>query len=116
MASNGAVRNGSVPHIQQANGAAKANAQRVTTPRVKGVPEVRPVPSAPLTAVVHDAVRRWFQETHKEALRGDVKQQALLGQMLLEGYGCERDSAAGKEWVDKARRRGYRMAGVYCEL
>lgn len=44
------------------------------------------------------------------------KQQALLGQMLVEGYGCERDAAAGKEWSDKARRRGYRMAGVYCEL
>ncbi|BDA41757.1 hypothetical protein COCOBI_02-5500 [Coccomyxa sp. Obi] len=116
MASNGVVRNGPVQHVQQANGAAKANSQRVSTPRVKNGPDVRPVPSAPLTAVVNDAVRRWFQETHKEALRGDVKQQALLGQMLLEGYGCERDSAAGKEWVDKARRRGYRMAGVYCEL
>ena len=44
------------------------------------------------------------------------KQQALLGQMLMEGYGCERDAAAGKEWADKSRRRGYRMAGVYCEL
>lgn len=44
------------------------------------------------------------------------KQQALLGQMLLEGYGCDRDAAAGKEWADKAKRRGYRMDGVYCEL
>ena len=44
------------------------------------------------------------------------KQQALIGQMLMEGYGCERDPAAGKEWADKARRRGYRMAGVYSEL
>ena len=44
------------------------------------------------------------------------KQQALLGQMLLEGYGCERDPTAGREWVDKAKRRGYRMEGVYCEL
>ena len=34
--------------------------------------EPRPVPSAPLTAVVHDAVRRWFVETQKEALKGDV--------------------------------------------
>ena len=48
---------------------------------------------------------------------GDVqKQQALLGQMLQEGYGCKADAAAGKEWADKARRRGYRMSGVYCEL
>lgn len=32
--------------------------------------------------------------------------------MLMEGYGCERDPAAGREWVDRARRRGYRMSGV----
>ncbi|CAL5219005.1 g760 [Coccomyxa viridis] len=109
----------SVQHTAQVsavNGTARS-AARVATPRVKTQPEAaRPVPTAPLTAVVHDAVRRWFQEAHKEAQRGDVKQQALLGQMLMEGYGCERDAAAGKEWSDKARRRGYRMAGVYCEL
>ncbi len=44
------------------------------------------------------------------------KQQALLGQMLLEGYGCDVNQAAARMWVDKAKRRGYRMAGVYCEL
>jgi hypothetical protein len=55
-----------------ANGATKAAAARMAAPRVKSGPEVRPVASAPLTAVVHDAVRRWFQETHKEAQRGDV--------------------------------------------
>ena len=44
------------------------------------------------------------------------KQQALLGQMLLEGYGCEADPVAAKEWIDKARRRGYRMSRVYCEI
>ncbi|CAK0747982.1 hypothetical protein CVIRNUC_001804 [Coccomyxa viridis] len=109
----------SVQHTAQVspvNGSARP-AARVATPRVKPQAEaVRPMPTAPLTAVVHDAVRRWFQEAHKEAQRGDVKQQALIGQMLMEGYGCERDPAAGKEWADKARRRGYRMAGVYCEL
>ena len=55
-------------------------------------------------------------EPNAECLQLLQKQQALLGQMLVEGYGCERDAAAGKEWSDKARRRGYRMAGVYCEL
>ena len=44
------------------------------------------------------------------------KQQALLGQMLLEGYGCEVNQSAARMWIDKAKRRGYRMAGVYCEL
>lgn len=50
------------------------------------------------------------------ACGGVQKQQALLGQMLQQGYGCKADVAAGKDWADKARRRGYRMSGVYCEL
>ena len=76
--------------------------------------------------VVTDAVRRWFVETSKEASKGDVvsllvvirscagntaplplltnlrlvqKQQALVGQMLCEGYGCNPDPAAGREWI-----------------
>lgn len=40
------------------------------------------------------------------------KAQALLGQMLIEGYGCEADPARGREWAEKARRRGYRMDGA----
>ena len=60
------------------NGTARS-AARVATPRVKPQPEAaRPVPTAPLTAVVHDAVRRWFQEAHKEAQRGDVVSHSLL--------------------------------------
>lgn len=70
----------------------------------------------PLSIVVTDAVKRWYIDTNKEAVKGDVKQQALLGQMLLEGYGCEQNQSAARMWIDKAKRRGYRMAGVYCEL
>ncbi len=44
------------------------------------------------------------------------KAQALLGQMLIEGYGCKADPEKGREWVEKARRRGYRMQGVYCVI
>ena len=44
------------------------------------------------------------------------KAQALLGQMLTEGYGCEADPVRGRELSEKARRRGYRMQGVYCEI
>lgn len=62
------------------------------------------------------AVKRWFEDTYQEATRGDVKQQALLGQMYAEGYGCEKDPKAAKEWADRAVTRGYRMQGVYCEL
>ena len=57
-----------------------------------------------------------FAESHKEATKGDVKQQALLGQMLIDGYGCKKNVEIGKIWAEKARRRGYRMAGVYCEI
>eukprot|EP00890_Picochlorum_soloecismus_P004850 jgi/Picsp_1/5366/NSC_02727-R1_protein len=70
----------------------------------------------PLSVVVSDAVRRWYLEAEKEAQRGDVKAQALLGQMLIEGYGCEADPEKGKKLAEKARRRGYRMQGVYCEI
>ncbi|KAK9827126.1 hypothetical protein WJX74_007284 [Apatococcus lobatus] len=70
----------------------------------------------PLGEVVVDAVKRWYMDAHRDALKGDVKQQALLGQMLTEGYGCTADAAAGKDWIDKARRRGYKMSGVYCEI
>lgn len=31
--------------------------------------------------------------------------------MLMEGYGCEADPVKGREWAEKARRRGYRMQG-----
>ena len=64
--------------VSAVNGTARS-AARVATPRVKPQPEAaRPVPTAPLTAVVHDAVRRWFQEAHKEAQRGDVVSHSLF--------------------------------------
>ncbi|DBA95328.1 TPA: hypothetical protein ACH3X3_013215 [Trebouxia sp. C0006] len=90
-------------------------AQASTSARPASVPEQTPV-RAPLSLVVTDAVKRWYIDTNREAVKGDVKQQALLGQMLLEGYGCDVNQAAARMWVDKAKRRGYRMAGVYCEL
>jgi TPR repeat protein len=61
-------------------------------------------------------VRRWFEDTLQEALCGDAKQQALLSQMYLHGYGCQRDEKAAAEWAERARQRGYRMQGVFCEL
>jgi hypothetical protein len=39
----------------------------------------------PLKYVVAEAVKRWFEDTLQEAQRGDVKQQALLGEMLKAG-------------------------------
>lgn len=57
-----------------------------------------------------------FNEAHKEATKGDIKQQALLGQMMIEGYGCKPNPELGREWTERARKRGYKMAGVYCEI
>lgn len=87
--------------------------------QLKGVymlPDGKLMEKMPLSAVVSDAVRRWYVETEREANRGDVKAMALLGQMLMEGYGCDVDIDRGKKWADKARRRGYRMQRVYCEI
>eukprot|EP00879_Flechtneria_rotunda_P004967 GHRR01005243.1.p1 GENE.GHRR01005243.1~~GHRR01005243.1.p1 ORF type:complete len:172 (+),score=65.70 GHRR01005243.1:228-743(+) len=70
----------------------------------------------PLKLVVQDAVKRWFTEALAEARRGDIKQQALVAQMYAEGYGCQRDLQQSRLWAERARSRGYQMAGVYCEL
>ena len=43
-----------------------------TSGRVSATGEVRLQASAPLSAVVTDAVQRWHMETSKEALKGDV--------------------------------------------
>jgi TPR repeat protein len=75
-----------------------------------------PTLPAPVRRLCAQAVKRWFEDTYAEATRGDVKQQALLGQMYAEGYGCEKDDKAAQEWTDRAAARGYRMKGVYCEL
>ena len=65
---------------------------------------------------MNNAVKRWYYEAAEEAYRGDVKMQALLGNMLMEGYGCIQDPALGNEWNKRASRRGYHMAGVYCTI
>jgi TPR repeat protein len=36
--------------------------------------------------------------------------------MMLEGYGCKPNPELGREWTERARKRGYKMAGVYCEI
>lgn len=87
-----------------------------TQPPSSGPNSAASPPRAPLSAVVTDAVKRWYEDAEKEAERGDVKQQALLAQMLTEGYGCAADPEAARTWADKAKRRGYRMRGVYCTI
>ncbi|MQL90022.1 hypothetical protein Taro_022607 [Colocasia esculenta] len=45
----------------------------------------------PLSEVVTDCLRRWFQDTLKEAKAGDVGMQVLVGQMYCSGYGVARN-------------------------
>lgn len=85
------------------------------TPDAK-MAEAAPTTTVPLKMVVTEAVKRWFDDTLQEATKGDIKQQALLSQMYAEGYGCEKNPKAAKEWADRAKSRGYMMKGVYCEL
>nr|XP_028961788.1 uncharacterized protein LOC103419214 isoform X2 [Malus domestica] len=45
----------------------------------------------PLARKVSDCVRRWFQDTLKEARAGDSSMQVLVGQMYCSGYGVPKD-------------------------
>lgn len=45
----------------------------------------------PLSEVVADCVKRWFQDTLKEARNGDTSMQVLVGQMYHSGYGIPRN-------------------------
>lgn len=44
----------------------------------------------------------WFEEEMEEARNGNPVSMALVGQMLIQGYGCGRDLEAGRGWVAKA--------------
>ena len=117
--------NGATSTLRTANGNGAVAADATAAPAAPSPSSSAPAgpssstaapPTAPLSVVVTDAVKRWFQDAEREAARGDVKQQALLAQMLTEGYGCSADLEAAKGWADKAKRRGYRMRGVYCSI
>lgn len=45
----------------------------------------------PLSDVVSDCLRRWFQDTLKEARAGDLSMQVLVAQMYYNGYGIPKD-------------------------
>lgn len=47
---------------------------------------------SPLSEVVSDCVKRWFQDTLKEARAGDRAMQLLVGQMYYSGYGIPKDA------------------------
>ncbi|XP_058183924.1 uncharacterized protein LOC131301580 [Rhododendron vialii] len=58
----------------------------------------------PLAAVVSDCVKRWFQDTLKEAKAGDGAMQILVGQMYHNGYGVSRDDHKGRAWLNRASK------------
>lgn len=58
----------------------------------------------PLSEMVADCARRWFQDTLKEAKAGDTAMQVLVGQMYCSGYGVPRDAQKGRAWINKASK------------
>ncbi|KAL0344416.1 UNVERIFIED_CONTAM: hypothetical protein Sradi_4272900 [Sesamum radiatum] len=61
-------------------------------------------PRLPLSEVVSDCIKRWFQDTLKEARTGDINMQVLVAQMYYSGYGVARDANKGRIWITKASR------------
>ncbi|CAK9135857.1 unnamed protein product [Ilex paraguariensis] len=57
-----------------------------------------------LSEVVSDCVKRWFQDTLKEAKAGDSAMQVLVGQMYHSGYGVPRDAQKGRAWISRASK------------
>ncbi|KAK3029510.1 hypothetical protein RJ639_037531, partial [Escallonia herrerae] len=60
--------------------------------------------NTPLSQVVSDCVKRWFQDTLKEAKAGDLTMQVLVAQMYYSGYGVSRDAQKGRIWMTRASR------------
>ncbi|KAK9072986.1 hypothetical protein SSX86_007308 [Deinandra increscens subsp. villosa] len=58
----------------------------------------------PLSDVVSDCLRRWFQDTLKEAKAGDLSMQVLVAQMYFNGYGIPKDHQKAKIWMNRAAR------------
>lgn len=63
-----------------------------TTRRMEAAENSERQRRTPLGDVVSDCVRRWFQDTLKEAKNGDVAMQVLVGQMYTSGYGVGKDA------------------------
>ncbi|KAF8402545.1 hypothetical protein HHK36_010630 [Tetracentron sinense] len=57
----------------------------------------------PLSKVVSDCAKRWFQDTLKEAKAGDSAMQVLVGQMYYSGYGVPRDAQKVISWIFNGR-------------
>ncbi|XP_047086506.1 uncharacterized protein LOC124698025 [Lolium rigidum] len=104
-----------------ANKASKPPTAPLDTPRNAGAgagassgrAEVREVAAAcgmqedervPLSEMVLDCTRRWFQDALKEARAGDAAMQVLVGQMYRSGYGVNKNEQKSRIWMEKASR------------
>ncbi|KAJ7959578.1 Sel1-like [Quillaja saponaria] len=58
----------------------------------------------PLALVVSDCVKRWFQDTLKEAKAGDKSMQILVAQMYNSGYGVPQNPRKGWAWIERASK------------
>ncbi|CAI0419663.1 unnamed protein product [Linum tenue] len=65
----------------------------------------------PLSEVVSDCVRRWFEDTLRDANAGDIEKQVLVGQMYCAGYGVPKDVVKGRAWIDKGQKVGDKDPG-----
>ena len=99
-----------------------ARTQRAQPRRARGLTRAlrtcaRTQESGKLSEVVGNAVQRWFAEASRAAKSGDANQMALLSQMLMEGYGCERDVERAQYWHMRSRQYGARrIDGVYDKI
>ncbi|XP_039136490.1 uncharacterized protein LOC120273836 [Dioscorea cayenensis subsp. rotundata] len=97
----------------------RVTAARLSKPRSRSLDSARePAPSRsdgrgtamegqerlPLSMVVAECVKRWFQDTLKEARNGDAAMQVLVGQMYQSGYGVPRNEQKAKTWMTKASK------------
>lgn len=58
----------------------------------------------PLSRMVSDCMKRWFQETLAEAQAGNIPMQVLVGQMYNRGYGVRKDALLGNFWMTRASK------------
>ncbi|TYK25846.1 uncharacterized protein E5676_scaffold436G00560 [Cucumis melo var. makuwa] len=64
----------------------------------------------PLSDVVSDCVKRWFQDTLKEAKAGDTSMQVLVGQMFCSGYGVPKNT---KKVLENVGNFGMKFIGEF---
>jgi TPR repeat protein len=63
-----------------------------------------------LRAMLEHSPARAAQAVLAAAKQGVLEAQALLGQILLDGYGIQQDQALARVWFEIAARRGHLMA------